>query len=289
MNDQSVLADVATVMAWRRTAPSLVLLDCRFDLSDASLGARLHQAAHPVGSVHADLDRDLSGPKQPDPRHPGFTGRHPLPDRDAFAATVGTWGIGPDTSVVAFDAQGGPYAARAWWLLRWLGHAHVVVLDGGLSAWTDAQGPMTSVATTPRALPAYPRRPPGMPTIEVAELACGLPHHRIVDARSPDRFRGQNETIDPVAGHIPGAINRFFKDNLDGDGRFKAPAVLAREWRAAIGNAEAATMVHQCGSGVTACQNILASMHAGLAPTALYAGSWSEWSADTARPTASGA
>lgn len=288
MISSKVLADAATVIAWASSAQPLVLLDCRFDLSDPGLGERQHREGHPVGAIHVHLDRDLANRKTQEASHPDFPGRHPLPDRDTFAATVGAWGIGPDTPVVTFDAQGSPYAARAWWLLKWLGHDPVFVLDGGLSAWTQAGGALTSNVTPTRSLAPYPNRPQGMPTIGVTELARAWPRHRIVDARSPDRFRGDNETIDPVAGHIPGAANRFFKHNLDLDGRFKSSDVLQREWLDVLGGVNAAQVVQQCGSGVTACQNVLAAMHAGLPPTALFAGSWSEWSADPGRPTAIG-
>lgn len=288
MTQDDVLVDAAKVVAWLADGEAVVLLDCRFDLGDTQAGRGAHDAMHPRDALHADLERDLSGPKTGIPGRPDFRGRHPLPPRDAFAATVAAWGIKPHTRVVTFDAQGAIFAARAWWLLRWLGHARVWVLDGGLAAWSAAGGAMTDAAS--KAVPAtpYPALPAGMPTVDANRLAHERPRWRIVDARSADRFRGDNESIDPVAGHIPGAVNRFYKDNLDIDGRFKSPSALSETWAPVLVGADATRVAQQCGSGVTACQNILASMHAGLAATALYPGSWSEWSADPARPVAVG-
>ncbi len=284
-----VLVDAATVVPWQATGRNLVMLDCRFELSDPPAGEREYQKSHPAGALYAHMDRDLAQHRSADPKHPSFTGRHPLPLRSTFASTVGQWGITPATTVVTLDAHGGPYASRAWWMLRWLGHTQVYVLDGGLAAWLAAQGPMSSETPIPHAQPAYPTSAAAMPHIDVAQLSKQLAATRVVDARSADRFRGENEVIDPVAGHIPGAVNRFFKDNLDASGRFKAPELLRQEWQAVLGGASPTAVVHQCGSGVTACQNILAMMHAGLPASTLYAGSWSEWSADPARPTALGA
>ena len=289
MGDSNVLVQVDQVMQWQRAGSPLVLLDCRFELSEPEAGARAHAAGHPPGAIHANLDRDLSAPKGADARDPSFTGRHPLPDRARFAATVGAWGIGPDTMVVTFDAHGLPYASRAWWMLRWLGHERVAVLDGGLDAWVAAGGAMTAEPSVPKPFAPYPMSAqPAMPTIDAAQLARTLAGARIVDARGTDRFRGENEVLDPYPGHIPGAANRPFKENLDASGRFKSPQVLRDEWRPIVGDAQADRIVQQCGSGVTACQNLLAMMHAGWAATALYAGSWSEWSADPARPRALG-
>ncbi len=289
MSDVSLLVDAGDVLRWQREGRSPVLLDCRFELSDPAAGERAYAAAHPAGAIYVNLDRDLSAPKGPDARSASFTGRHPLPDRARFAATVGAWGIGPDTMVVTFDAHGAPYASRAWWMLRWLGHTKVALLDGGLDAWVAAGGTMSTEPGVPKALAPYPMTPqPAMPTIDVANLARTLASARVVDARGADRFRGENEVLDPVAGHIPGAANRPFKDNLDAAGRFKPAQTLRDEWRAILGDTPADQIVQQCGSGVTACQNMLAMMHAGWPITTLYAGSWSEWSADPARPRAIG-
>ncbi len=213
-------------------------------------------------------------------------GRHPLPARDAFARRVGEWGIAPGVQVVCVDAQGLPYAARAWWLLRWLGHDAVAVLDGGMQAWQAAGHALSTDAPSAAPQPPYPSRPPAMPTLDAAALLAQLGARPVLDARAAERFRGDVEPLDAVGGHIPGAHNRFFKDNLQGDGRFK-PAERLRAEFAALGGAPA-QWVHQCGSGVTACHNLLAMEHAGLTGSALYPGSWSEWSADPARPVAQG-
>jgi thiosulfate/3-mercaptopyruvate sulfurtransferase len=191
--------------------------------------------------------------------------------------------------VVTYDAQGGPYAARAWWLLRWLGHAEVAVLDGGWAAWQAAGGEVsTTTAPTSSAAP-YPAQPPAMPTIDVTALQARLGQVRILDARAPERFRGEVEPLDPVAGHIPGAANRLFKLNLQADGRFKPAGDLRAEFDRQVSfGSPAAEVVHQCGSGVTACHNLLAMAHAGLEGSVLYPGSWSEWCADPARPVARG-
>lgn len=261
-------------------APAPVLLDCSFDLADPGAGERGFAAAHLPGAAYVHLDRDLSGTKS------GHNGRHPLPDRAALAATAGRLGIVPGVQVITYDAQGGPYAARAWWLLRWLGHDAVAVLDGGPAAWQSAGGALVDHVTPAAAQPPYPALPPGMPTIAVEALLAALGRVRVVDARAAERFRGDVEPLDRVAGHIPGASNRFFKNNLQADGRFK-PAVLLRAEFDAY-KTPAAEVVHQCGSGVTACHNLLAMAHAGLEGSQLYAGSWSEWSSDPSRPVATG-
>jgi thiosulfate/3-mercaptopyruvate sulfurtransferase len=256
-----------------------VLLDCSFDLADPSAGRRAWQAAHLPGAHYLHLDDDLSGAKT------GSNGRHPLPERGALARRLGALGIGSATPVVAYDAQGGPYAARAWWLLCWLGHDDIAVLDGGVAAWRDAGGAMS--AQPPQApTPAdYPLRAAVAPTIERAALRAALGRTNLVDARAPERFRGDVEPLDAAAGHIPGARNRFFKDNLAPDGRFKSADALRAEWQPL---AARGALVHYCGSGVTACHNLLATAHAGLGLGTLYAGSWSEWSADLALPQAIG-
>jgi thiosulfate/3-mercaptopyruvate sulfurtransferase len=262
------------------------VLDCGFDLADAGAGERAFREGHLPGAVYAHLERDLSGPKRG--QGAGFAGRHPLPDPAAFAATVGRLGIVPGVQVVAYDAQGGPYAARAWWLLRWLGHAEVAVLDGGPAAWRAAGGAFERGEAAPVAQPPYPlpSAAMAMPTVSAAGLIDEPTRWRVVDARAGERFRGEVEPLDPVAGHIPGAVNRFFKDNLGADGRFK-PAAELRSAFAALGRGPH-EVVHQCGSGVTACHNLLAMTHAGLEGSVLYPGSWSEWCADPARPVARG-
>jgi thiosulfate/3-mercaptopyruvate sulfurtransferase len=258
----------------------IVLLDCGFDLADPSAGERAHAAGHLPGARYAHLDRDLAGPKT------GHNGRHPLPGRQALASTLGRLGVSADSEVVCYDDQGGPYAARAWWLLRWAGHERVSVLDGGKAAWVQAGGTLEPGEEPVAALPPYPMATrAAMPMLDADAVATLAPMLTLLDARAPERFRGDTEALDPVAGHIPGALNRFFKLNLAADGRFKPAAELKREFETLLDGRGA---VHQCGSGVTACHNLLAMAHAGLDAGALYPGSWSEWCADTARPVARG-
>ena len=261
-----------------------VLLDCGFDLFDVAAGARAYAAGHLPGALYAHLDRDLSGPKSA--RGPVDGGRHPLPDRAVWAERLGQWGIGPDTAVVAYDDQGGCYAARAWWLLRWVGHSRVAVLDGGRAAWLATGGTLSTEPAAPAARPAYPLSEATMPTVSAPALLQRLGRVSLVDARAGERYRGETEPLDTRAGHIPGAVNRFFKDNLQADGRFKPVDQLRAEWLPLLqANTE---VVHQCGSGVTACHNLLALVHAGFGEGVLYPGSWSEWSADPGRPVALG-
>jgi thiosulfate/3-mercaptopyruvate sulfurtransferase len=281
MNDRyTTLIGIDDLLALRASDRPLVLLDCSFDLADGAAGERAHATGHVPGSLYAHLDRDLAGPKN------GRNGRHPLPDKAGFAATVGRWGIDPQTQVVCFDAQGGPYAARAWWMLQWIGHAPVAVLDGGLAAWTGAGQALSHDTTVPDNRGPYPIGSTTMPTIDSATLLKSLGQRLVVDARAGERFRGEVEPLDAVAGHIPGATNRFFKNNLAADGRFRPASELRAEFDA--WGQDASKIVHQCGSGVTACHNLLAMAHAGLTGTTLYPGSWSEWSADPSLPVARG-
>jgi thiosulfate/3-mercaptopyruvate sulfurtransferase len=259
----------------------VVLLDCGFDLADTDAGRRAHATGHLPGARYVHLDTDLAGDKGN-----GSAGRHPLPDRAAWAQRVGSWGIKRDTAVVAYDDQGGPYAARAWWLLRWLGHADVAVLDGGSAAWRAAGGALSSEMALAEPAPPYADDQPQMPTITADELLARLGAVTLVDARAPERFRGDTEALDKVAGHIPGAVSRFFKLNLQADGRFKPAEQLRAEFES-IGLPPDGTVM-QCGSGITACHNLLAMAHAGLGDAVLYPGSWSEWCSDPARPVARG-
>ncbi len=263
-------------------APASVrLFDCRFDLGDPDAGEGRFAAGHIPGAVYLHLDRDLAGPVSP-----GRTGRHPLPERNAFRRTLRDSGVGPDTQVVAYDDAGGMFAARLWWMARWAGHAAVAVLDGGYQAWEaglrgDADAPRTP---PPPTTPA----PSGPAPVSMADVRASL-HDRsrvLVDARAPDRFDGANETIDPRGGHIPGAVNAPFTDNLAADGRFAAPAALRRRFETLLADGVARPVVCYCGSGVTAAHNILAMVHAGLPEPGLYAGSWSEWITDSDNPVA---
>lgn len=266
-------------LASHRNDPQCIMCDCRHDLADTGAGRAAYDAAHIPGARFLHLDDDLSGPRT------GRNGRHPLPDPERLAGKLAALGIGNAAQVVAYDASGGCFAARLWWLMRWLGHERVAVLDGGWQAWVEAGQPTTT--EPPPVLPATF-------TVELQpQLAVDAPfvlQHlhgtevTLLDARSADRFRGENETLDPVAGHIPGAANRFFRDNLDASGRFKPHESLREEWQELLSGRAPAQIVHQCGSGVTACHNLLAMEHVGLEGSRLYAGSWSEWIADPARP-----
>lgn len=264
---------------------SWVVVDCRHDLANPEAGRAAYEAGHIPGARFAHLDQDLSD-QRPGPNGE-FRGRHPLPEREAFIETLRQLGIDDDTQVVAYDAHGGMFAARLWWMLRWVGHETVAVLDGGLQAW-QAQGYPLSTEAAPPPHGGISARPALTETVNAADILADLSHpsRTIVDARAPDRFRGENETLDPVGGHIPGARNRFFKDNLQADGRFKPAEQLRDEFSAFIASPRQSVM--QCGSGVTACHNLLAMEIAGMEGAALYPGSWSEWCADPSRPVAKG-
>jgi len=292
----TTLITASELAALLASGPKPVVVDTSFDLADTGAGERRFAASHLPGSRYLHLDRDLSGTKT------GRNGRHPLPDRAAFARTVAALGITPATQVVCLDAQGGVYAARLWWMLRWLGHEAVAVLDGGIQAWqrvggalvadradeSNTRGAVRGGGAEDPSAPAYPVRPSLAPSSDAAGVAHRAPRIAVLDARSGERFRGEAEPIDPVAGHIPGALNRFHRDNLGDGGAFKAPDRLRQEFAALLGDRAPDEVIHSCGSGVTACHNLLAMEHAGLAGSLLYPGSWSEWSADPTRPIARG-
>lgn len=266
--------------------PSVRVLDARFNLADPAAGEQAWRTGHIPGALYAHLDRDLSGRKN------GLNGRHPLPEPAGWQTTLQHWGIQPDTPVVVYDDAGGMFAARLWWMLRhWTGHAQVQVLDGGWPTWV-ASGAAVSTQSAPAPDPcdaAFPVQDGAIiSTDEIAGWVTRPGHTQLIDARAPDRFRGENETLDPVGGHIPGALNRFFQHNLQPGGRFKAPDVLRQEWTERLGHANGGRVIHQCGSGVTACHNLLAMDIAGLPGSKLYAGSWSAWCADPGRPVARG-
>lgn len=258
----------------------LLLLDVRYSLADKALGPAEYALGHLPGAVHAHVDADLSAPVGPK------TGRHPLPDVDAFQATCAAWGIDDDVQVVAYDATGGAWASRAWWLLRYYGHERVAVLDGGVPAWTAAGLPLTTEVRQ-RAPRGFPGRPGRMPTVTAWDLTTRAPRC-LVDARGPARYRGDEEPIDPVAGHIVGALNAPFAENTGPDGRFLAPEVLRAKYERLLAGRPAQDAAFYCGSGVTAPHDILAMEVAGLPGAALYPGSWSEWIRDTRRPVGKG-
>ena len=265
--------------------PDWVVIDCRHDLASPDAGMEAYAAGHLAGARFAHLDHALSDKR---PASDGsFRGRHPLPTREAFIETLRGWGVNDTTQVIACDAQGGMFAARLWWMLRWVGHDAVAVLDGGLPAWQALGLPLTSERPSP-ARGNIGLRPPLVSTVDADAVLANItrPTRTVIDARAPDRFRGENETLDPVGGHIPGAKNRFFKDNLQADGRFKPADQLRAEFSALVPDAGA--IIAQCGSGVTACHNLLALEVAGMPGASLYPGSWSEWCADPQRPVATG-
>ena len=258
-----------------------LIVDCGFDLADTGAGERAFAEGHLPGAVHAHLDRDLAGAKT------GRNGRHPLPARGEWADTLARLGVTPGRAVVVYDAQGGMYAARAWWMLRWAGHAAASVLDGGLQAWKAAGGALETGASAPVAAAGpYPLGTSLVATTDADALLKSLGRVTLLDARAGERYRGEVEPLDARAGHIPGARSRFFKDNLDAQGRFRPAAELRAAFEAF--GAAPTQVVHQCGSGVTACHNLLAMEAAGLRGSVLYPGSWSEWSSDPARPVAVG-
>ena len=259
--------------------PDWVIFDCRHDLADYEHGRRAYRESHIPGALFLHLDQDLSGTKT------GLNGRHPLPHPRTLALRLGALGVGSTTQVVAYDGSGGPYAARLWWMMRWLGHTRVAVLDGGWQRWTQLGYAVSTDVPVPKPT-TFAIQPRPRAAVDASFVASHLGDGQalVVDARSPDRFRGENETLDPVAGHIPGAANRFFRLNLDDDGAFKPADRLRGEFEALLGDRKAETVVHQCGSGVTACHNLLAMEHAGLAGSRLYPGSWSEWVSDRSRP-----
>lgn len=263
--------------------PDWRVFDCRFDLGNTAYGEEAYAKAHVPGALYLHLDRDLSGEKT------GKNGRHPLPPIDRFAAKMSACGVGPDTQVVAYDNEAGAFAARLWWLLRWLGHDKVALLDGGLAAWKRARQPMeTAVRSYP---PARFEPRPRQDWVDADHVLArlGTPDMLVLDARNEDRYAGRKETIDPVGGHIPGAVNRFFYDNLDDAAiYFKSPDVLRAEFEEILDGRDPRTVVQSCGSGVTACHNLLAMEIAGLTGSKLYAGSWSEWCSDPGRPVATG-
>lgn len=258
------------------------VFDCRHQLSDVDYGTRAYAAGHLPGAFFLHLDRDLSSPMN------GRNGRHPWPDALRLAATLGAAGVTPTTQVVVYDDAGGMVAARLWFLLRWLGHERVALLDGGCGEWVKQGRPLTT--EPPVSAPAVFAQSlaPRDWLLDADTVLANIERRELllVDARAADRFRGENETIDPVGGHIPGARNRFFRDNLDDRGLFRPAAELRREFLALLAGCDPARAVMYCGSGASACVNLLAMEIAGLHGARLYAGSWSEWCSDPARPVA---
>ncbi|NLC36179.1 MAG: sulfurtransferase [Alcaligenaceae bacterium] len=251
---------------------NILLVDCSYALTDPAAGAQTYSQGHIPGAVHADLGTLLSQPGN------GTNGRHPLPDPQVFADGMAALGANSNSLIIAYDAEDSMFAARLWWLLRWIGHDKVRVLDGGLRAWTEAGGELSTVVPRPER-GSLNARPQNSLMTHYAEVLANVEsrQRQVLDARAADRFRGENETLDPVGGHIPGALNRPYKENLDAQGRFKTADILRKEFQALLGNTPAQQVIHQCGSGVSACHNLLAMEAAGLTGGILYPGSWSEW------------
>jgi thiosulfate/3-mercaptopyruvate sulfurtransferase len=293
--EYSTLIDVASLRELlERPAstrvPSLIV-DCRFDLSSPGAGRRAFLAQHIPGAHYWDLDEDLSAPRSSE------SGRHPLPSPDALAERLSDLNVDSHTQVVVYDEANGSFAARAWWLLRWIGAERVAVLDGGFKAWMRAGGAVESdrrAPTPPAGSDHVQRRDKFLPRVHrdavlsAAEVERALldPRRLLVDARAPARFSGRVEPIDPVAGHVPGAVNHPFTENLRDDGHFLPPDELRRRWQQRLGSTTPESVILMCGSGVTACHNALAMTVAGLPGAKLYAGSWSEWIRDPNRPVA---
>ncbi|MEE9938704.1 MAG: sulfurtransferase [Achromobacter xylosoxidans] len=274
-------ADLATHLG----AADVRVFDVRHDLTNHAAGREAYAAGHIPGARYLDHETELAAPRT------GRNGRHPLPDRGQFGALMAAHGVTPETLVVAYDASGGMYAAHLWWMLRWLGHDRVAVLDGGWQAWQAAGLPTSTEAAAPVQA--------GAPVTPAASLVGSVdaqavldniarPGFTVIDARAANRYRGEVEPMDPVAGHIPGALNRPNGQNLQADGRFKDAAQLRQEFTALLDGRDPAAIVHQCGSGITACHNLLSMEIAGLAGSRLYPGSWSEWCSDPSRPVAKG-
>ena len=279
---QTTLIDTST-LAEHLTDQNLAIVDCRYDLRDEGWGRRQYAEGHIPGAVYASLDADLSGEKN------GVNGRHPRPDPAPLARVFGRLGVDASVQVVAYDQDNGIYASRLWWLLRWLGHDAVAVLDGGFAKWQAEHRPVQSGAET-RAAREFVAAPRAGWMVGVDDIARTIAARDglLVDARAPERYSGESETLDKAAGHIPGAVNHFFKWNLTDEGTFRSPQEIRDRVRASIGDVSPDRVICYCGSGVTACHNLLAFEHAGLSGSRLYVGSWSEWSSDPQRPIEKG-
>lgn len=260
------------------------IIDARFSLADTTQGRKDYQASHIPNALYAHLDEDLSGPIIP-----GKTGRHPLPDVETAARTFSSWGIDRDVQVVVYDSASGSIAARLWWMLKWLGHDAVAVLDGGWPAWEAAGLPVTQDASArPERVFTPEERTDLITDANQVDRYRNDAQYRVIDARTPERYRGEQEPIDPVAGHIPGARCAAFTENLAEDGRFRSPDELRQRFEPVLADVGISQVISYCGSGVTACHNLLAIAHAGLGDAVLYPGSWSEWIADGQRPVGTG-
>ncbi|MBK9442068.1 MAG: sulfurtransferase [Comamonadaceae bacterium] len=283
----TTLISVAQLQSLMANGQAVMVFDCSFDLMQATAGDTQYAQGHVAGAVRADLERHLSAKGAPDA---ASGGRHPLPSREKFAAWLGSVGLTNNMQVVVYDRQGVNYCGRLWWMLKWAGHEAVAVLDGGWQAWQAAGGAVELGAGTPRTAENFVLTEPQTRLIATETLVqqLGRPSQTIVDARAAARFRGEVEPLDPVAGHIPGALNRAYAQNLDGNGFFKPADQLKAEFAELLAGHDPASVVHHCGSGVSAVPNVIGMELAGLGRAGLYAGSWSEWCSDPARPVAQG-
>lgn len=293
----TTLISAEELMALQAAKARLMVFDCSFDLLDPAAGEHQYQQAHIPGAVYANLDHDLSDPGQPDASgqvqpHPDAAsgGRHPLPNRLKFAMWLSRVGFANDMQAVVYDRNNANYCGRLWWMLKWAGHAAVAVLDGGLQAWQAAGGTVRGGDEPSHFQSNFEVGEPLVRLVTKEDVARHLEDgtQTLVDARAPQRYRGEVEPLDPVAGHIPGALNRPFAQNLGADGRFKPGPQLRAEFEQLLAGRDPATVVHHCGSGVSAVPNVIAMELAGFAPTGLFAGSWSEWSRDPRLPVAKG-
>jgi thiosulfate/3-mercaptopyruvate sulfurtransferase len=280
MHDKTVST---TELAAHLTDPGWIILDCQHDLINHAFGREAYAREHIPGAHFVSMEADMAGVKT------GRNGRHPLPTPEALAATFGRLGITAGRQVVAYDSSQNNYAGRVWWTLRWLGHRTVAVLDGGLGKWKAEGRPLTADVPAPQPA-AFSGSPDDSMHVSADAIlaAIGKPGLKVVDARAADRYSGAAETIDPVGGHIPGALLRFWKENINPDGTYKSADVLRAEFLKLLAGTPPAEVVHQCGSGVSACNNMVAMELAGLPGSRLYVGSWSEWCSDPARPMATG-
>lgn len=283
----SLLITAEQLQELRRSGAPVAVLDCSFDLMNPDAADALFATEHIADAQQAHLDRNLSAQ---DAGEAVNGGRHPLPRRDIVAQWLGSLGISNDTQVVVYDRHAGNYCGRLWWMLKWLGHDAVAMLDGGLQAWKSAGGALASGMASPAKTCQFEVRPALRQLVLTDHVASqlGRPGQTLVDARGAPRYRGEVEPLDPIAGHIPGALNRPFTDNFTADGHFKSADVLHAEWTQVLAGRPASSVVHHCGSGVSAVPNLIAMELAGLGPTALYAGSWSEWSRTAGLPCAQG-
>ena len=298
----TTLISVDQTQALQNAGVALMIFDCTFALMQPEAGIAEYRSSHIAGAVYANLDTDLSAPHGapgsdgtvrvvPDEGEPSSGGRHPLPSREKFASWLSGIGFRNDMQAVVYDRNGANYCGRLWWMLNWMGHDAVAVLDGGLQAWQTEGGAVTDREESAHFQSNFVASAPRLALVQTAEVAARLDStaQTLIDARAGARYRGEVEPIDPIAGHIPGALNRPFSDNLGPNGKFKPAAQLRAEFEALLGGRDPSTVVHHCGSGVSALPNLLAMEIAGLGPSGLYAGSWSEWSNTPGAPTRQGA